>query len=272
MTPVWPSLMMPAALLLVEAAQVDECVDGVHAGILGQCPWEHVEGVGEGLDGELLCGPRCWRSRCGGDRRSRSPWRRRGDDAALVEGGRHDVERVVERALGSSSVTCSVPPRAKTVTDSAVAPPVTNVRSSSPYFSTLTSSAAPMSLVFEGVDAADAVGVGGVDDRLHVVVAHAVEGDDAGLGEVGGDAVVDVTGDEDDVDAGVDERLGVALELGLLGLDGRVELVDAGDVVLGVDVALAYLQVGVDDADCCILDRAGHVLVDGLFLDDDAPR
>jgi len=128
-----------------------------------------------------------------------------------------------------------------------------------------------MSLVFEGVDAADAVGVGGVDDRLHVVVAHAVEGDDAGLGEVGGDAVVDVTGDEDDVDAGVDERLGVALELGLLGLDGRVELVDAGDVVLGVDVALAYLQVGVDDADCCILDRAGHVLVDGLFLDDDAP-
>ena len=74
------------------------------------------------------------------------------------------------------------------------------------------------------------------EDPLH-------DGENTFFGEIRGDHVFDVTGDEGDIDTGVGDRFGVATEFGLLGFDRLIELIDAGDVVLGVDLGLADLEI-----------------------------
>jgi len=56
-------------------------------------------------------------------------------------------------------------------------------------------------------------------DGRGVASLHVAEREDAGAGEVAGDAVVDLLRTEEDVDAGVCERRRVAAELRLLGVE-----------------------------------------------------
>jgi len=70
--------------------------------------------------------------------------------------------------------------------------------------------------------------------------------------------VGDVAVDEQDVDSQVDDVVSVPLEFVLLGLDGRVEVVDAGDVVLGVDAGLADLDIVADEGRANSIDRHGE--------------
>src|SRR5699024_12512917 len=86
------------ALAVVATAQLDERVDRIHAGVLGERTREHVGRVGERLDGELatpLDARRVIADVRGDGDLARAAT---GYHTTRIERGGHDVEPVVERA------------------------------------------------------------------------------------------------------------------------------------------------------------------------------
>jgi len=87
------------ALGVVGRAEVDQGVDGIHPGVLGERSGQYVDGVGERLDRELFASldARDARADVVGDRDLGRAGAR--DDAARVERRSDDIEGVLEGAL-----------------------------------------------------------------------------------------------------------------------------------------------------------------------------
>jgi hypothetical protein len=123
---------------------------------------------------------------------------------------------------------------------------------------------------FDVVERADDVAAGSAGETRQVGGFRAADRENTLLREVVLGHVVDAVTDEDDVGADVNELVDHLPKLLFLLIEELLKLVGIGDVDLGVDLGLADLECAVEQRNLGVLDAEGHVLVDALFVHDDA--
>ncbi len=94
--------------------------------------------------------------------------------------------------------------------------------------------------------------------------------EDTLLGEVMLGHIVDSAVSEDDVGADIDQFVDQFAKLLFFLIDELLELVGVSDVHFCVDFGLGNLDPVVEQCDTGVFDRVRHVVVDTLFVDDNA--
>jgi len=253
--------------VVVGRPEVDERVDGVQSGVARERSGDDFEGVRKGLDGQLLAALDAIGvvTQAAGDFDFGGT--AAAEDAALGDGGRHHVQRVLHAAF---EFVDDVVGRATQEQRDAVGVLVGALDVEQPLVLVARDRTLPEVGLAGRVEVGDDVRTEQFLQELDVGLLGPLDREDALLSEVVLGHVVDVLLAEQDVRAGGLDLVGHLLELFFLLVEEVLELARVVDGELGVHIGLVELDGSVHQQHLGVFDRGRHLLVDGVFVDDRA--
>ncbi|KUG20120.1 hypothetical protein ASZ90_010143 [hydrocarbon metagenome] len=250
----------------MDRTQLDEDVERVEPGVLGNCPGNDLHGFGKGLDRHLGAASDTGRIGaeaacdlhlcCAAARQERT----------VLYHSRDDADRVPDRAihlrndvLGAAAEDDGDRLRIPALRDEDHILARDLPLLDKPRFSKLPGR--------DGVNGPHDRAAGRTGEFLHIALLDAAGGEDPRPCKVVLGEVIDALLAEEDVCAALDDMVDDGPNHLLLFVDESLELVGAADPDLGIDPGLLELDRGVQEQDPGGLDLFGHAGVDTLLLD-----